>query len=314
MNKNLLCLLLALPFSTLTFANQSQVKSEHTNKSISSFYQTEKEKGWFWYNEPLEDVKELITKQKLNIEPEVIKNEDKNKPKPLSQAWIRANYQRYLDAAIENPNDKKAMLNYLYLEKYIQDTAKDFAYARQSAIFSDPNLDIVSSRPTSSFGSNMMNNLADHNKDELLKGIAKESGIFFFFRSDCEFCEKQAPLVELLEKEYGFTIKAVSLDGLPLKGTKWENDYLTNNGQAEKLNIVRVPALFLATKSAKVAGIVQGIEAYPMLKVRIIDAAKRADLITLETQQLTRPANLYQDKNGKFAGELESNYQLPVNK
>lgn len=281
-------------------------KKENNDSSISNYYQTEKEKGWFWYNEPLENVKELIANEKLNIEPTVIKGEQ-NKPKPLSQEWIRVNYQRYLDKAIENPHDKKAMYDYLYLEKYIRDQANEFAYARQSAVFSDPYLDTATSRPTANFGMTSMNQLANSNKDELLKKIGEKSGLFFFYRSDCGFCSKQTPIIENLSDKFGFTVKAISLDGKPLLNSPWENNYLTNNGQAEKLKVLQVPALFLVTESGKVTSIVQGIESLTMLKTRIIDAAKRTNLITKETQELTRPSNLYQNKDGILSGKLEKN-------
>ena len=281
-------------------------KKENTNSSISNYYQTEKEKGWFWYNEPLENVKDLIANEKLNIEPTVIKGEQ-NKTKPLSQEWIRVNYQRYLDKAIENPHDKKAMYDYLYLEKYIRDQANEFAYARQSAVFSDPYLDTATNRPTANFGMTSMNQLANSNKDELLKKIGEKSGLFFFYRSDCGFCSKQTPIIENLSDKFGFTVKAISLDGKPLLNSPWENNYLTNNGQAEKLKVLQVPALFLVTESGKVTSIVQGIESLTMLKTRIIDAAKRTNLITKETQELTRPSNLYQNKDGVLSGKLENN-------
>ncbi|WP_369686146.1 conjugal transfer protein TraF [Photobacterium leiognathi] len=55
------------------------------------------------------------------------------------------------------------------------------------------------------------------NRQSLLtKEIGDKAGIFFFFRSDCPFCHKQMPLIALLEKNFGFTIKPVSLDGKPL--------------------------------------------------------------------------------------------------
>ncbi len=291
-------------------AEKSELSKKNTHdSSISNYYQKEKEKGWFWYNEPLVDVKELIANERLDIEPTIIKgNEDK--PKPLSQEWIRINYQRYLDKAIENPQDKKAMFDYLYLEKYIRDQANEFAYARQSAVFSDPYLDATSSRPTANFGMTGMNQQADSNKDELLKKIGEKSGLFFFYRSDCDFCSKQTPIVKNLSDKFGFTIKAISLDGKPLLGSPWENNYLTNNGQAEKLKVLQVPSLFLVTDTGKVTSIVQGIESLTMLKTRIIDAAKRTNLISEDTQELTRPSNLYQNKDGILSGKLENKKSL----
>lgn len=315
MKKQIIFVSIATTFySQAVLSNNENVQPEQvkSDSSISKYYQQEKEKGWFWYNEPLVDVKTLIAEQKMNIQPSVIKGEE-NKPKPLSAAWVRINYQRYLDAAMDNPNNKESMMNYLYLEKYIRDKSTQFGYARQSAVFSDPNLDAVTSRPTANFAMTTVNNLADDNKNDLISAIAKEAGIFFFYRSDCQFCHQQAPLIELLAKEHGFTITAVALDGKPLNGTIWENNFLTNNGQAEKLNVLRVPALYLATNTNKVSVIVQGVEAYPMIKTRLVDAAKRTGLITEKTQDLTRPSNLYKDVNGVLAGKIESNHKINAN-
>ena len=77
-----------------------------------------------------------------------------------------------------------------------------------------------------------------------IRRLAKETGLFFVFRKDCQFCHAFAPVVKEFSREYGFEVKAVSGDGGVLKEFP---DAVSDNGMIDKINVKRVyPALFLA--------------------------------------------------------------------
>mgnify|MGYP000423381356 CR=1 FL=1 len=52
--------------------------------------------------------------------------------------------------------------------------------------------------------------LSGDGRDAALTAIAKQAGVLFFFRSDCPYCEAQAPLLEVLTARYGFGVQAVT--------------------------------------------------------------------------------------------------------
>jgi conjugal transfer pilus assembly protein TraF len=62
---------------------------------------------------------------------------------------------------------------------------------------------------------NMMNN---QQKDSIISASAKQNAILFFFRSDCPYCHKYAPIVKEFAADYGFQ-ETISLDGRGLPNT-----------------------------------------------------------------------------------------------
>lgn len=290
--------------ATASIANQEKTP---TGRTIDSFL-LDKERGWYWYEALPEEEKEKVRQDILDNSPNVIKKTQKpNQPqepkdKPLSTAWFKENFPKYRDAAIDNPYDKEAMRNYLFLEKFMRDRATAFGYERQKAVYAEPFLDASSTRPLASFGMKEMNHQAAQQKDLILTNLGKESGIYFFYLSTCNFCEKQAPLLKGLEREYGFNIKPVSLDGKKMANSFWDS-FLTDKGQAASLGVQQVPATYLFNpKTQKVELIAQGLQSLPDLEKRIIYAASRAGLISDSQAQTIRATGLYQSVDGHVSG------------
>ncbi|ELA9367427.1 conjugal transfer protein TraF, partial [Vibrio parahaemolyticus] len=227
--------------------------------------------------------------------------------KPLSTAWFRENFQKYQDAAMDNPYNQEAMRTYLYLEKFMRDRAVAFGYERQKAVYGDPFLDSTSTRPTANFGLRSMNRKANEIRERLMMEIGEQSGLFFFYRSDDEFSKQQAPLIKALERDYGFAVKPIAMDGQPLGETLWP-DYLTDNGQAAALGVQQVPAIYVFNPNNEQFEIVsQGLQSLTELKRRTIAAAERAAIITPEQAQLMRGTGLYQTTEG----DISNGFPLP---
>ncbi|GAM71721.1 incF plasmid conjugative transfer pilus assembly protein traF [Vibrio sp. JCM 19236] len=258
------------------------------------------ERGWFWYEQLPEEEKEKFKEKLLQSQPTVIPKSSKPQEEPLSTKWFRENFEKYRDAAIDNPYDQEAMRNYLYLEKFMRDRAVAFAYQRQKAVYEDPFLDSSTQRPTANFGMRSMNIEASKNRTELLHHIGEQSGIYFFYRSDCGFCSQQAPLLAGLEREFQFAIKPVSLDGQPLPESPW-SEFLTDSGQAKHLGVVQVPATYLFNPSNnRFELIAQGLQSLTQLQNRIIYAAERAEIISETDVERTRGTGLYQSVDGEY--------------
>jgi len=307
-------LMLAITACLTPMGGQAQ---ESTEPQTKSYYQ-DAERGWYWYEQLPEEEKEKFVEKLIQEQPNVIPekpNAEKKaqisqpKDKPLSNAWFRANFQSYVDAAIDNPYDIDAMRTYLYLEKFMRDRATAFGYERQKAVYNDPFLDASSKRPTANFGMKTMSRAANNNRDALLQTIGDKSGIFFFYRSDCPYCKQQAPLLRGLEREFGFEIKPISLDGQPLPNNPWES-FLTNQGQAEQLGVAQVPAMYIYNPDTHAIELIaQGLQSLPQLKKRVLMAAERADLITHDQYSTIIPTGLYSDVKGDIIGH----FPMPAN-
>ncbi|MFA0356896.1 conjugal transfer protein TraF [Vibrio breoganii] len=291
-----------LTLSSLIFSALALGQVEQAQQTTEPQFYDDAERGWFWYEQLPEEEKEKF-KEKLrqDNQPTVIPKSSEPQEEPLSTKWFRENFEKYRDAAIDNPYDQEAMRNYLYLEKFMRDRAVAFAYQRQKAVYEDPFLDSTTQRPTANFGMRSMNTEASKNRSELLAHIGSQSGIYFFYRSDCSFCSQQAPLLAGLEREFQFAIKPVSLDGNPLPEMPWP-EFLTNSGQAEHLGVAQVPATYLFNpNNNRFELIAQGLQSLTQLQTRIIYAAERAEIISAQDVERTRSSGLYQSVNGEYS-------------
>ena len=150
------------------------------------------------------------------------------------------------------------MALYLYLQRVALDKSSRFAAATQRAVQLDPFLDEITQRPTATFAANLVNRQTGDHRDQVLQRIAQSAGVLFFFRSDCPYCEAQAPLLQQLAARYGFAVLPVSLDGAPLPGGEFPQ-FRQDRGQAQALGVVSTPALFLARPPDAMVPLAQGL-------------------------------------------------------
>ncbi len=230
-----------------------------TPLQAAAFYQ-QKERGWFWYEAPIEEVPEI----ELPPEPKPLKQEQmaqKNSPplKPLSSEWFRANLTQYRDEAVDNPTPENVS-KYMYLQRVMLDKAEWFTDATKQVVMADPILDENSRRPIATFGANALDEQAELGMAKVAKQLAKAAGLWFFYSSTCTFCIKEAGVLKGLANAYGFKVMAIALDGLPLPDNSYPN-FTTDSGQGKKLGVETTPALFLVKpgKNGDVIQIGQGL-------------------------------------------------------
>ena len=200
-------------------------------------------------------------------------------PAPLSAHWFREHLDTYRDRAIDDPSPENVAV-YLHLQRIAMDKSSRFARVSERVVQGDPVLDEITRRPTANFGANLADKQASAAGDALLERLAGDTALWFFFRSDCPYCDAQAPLLEALAQRYGFAVLAVSLDGAGLAdGTFPAFDI--DRGQAEALGVISTPAMFLARPDqGAVAPIAQGLLSLAQLRDRIVLAAVQAGWVT----------------------------------
>jgi len=257
--------------------------------AAAGFYERGAE-GWFWYQDPApaaESEPEPEVPPPALPTPAAMEPAPAAAPAPLSAAWFRANLDRYRDVAIDDPTPAKVAA-YLYLQRVALDKASRFSDATQRVALKDPWLDETVRRPLASFAAAEMSRLANTAREEVLRTLAGQAGLWFFFRSDCPYCHLQATVLEQLERQYGFTVYPISLDGGPLPDGRYPR-FARDTGQAAALGVVTVPALFLARPPGDVLPLGQGVLALDQLASRILSVAVEAGWITPDEHTRTRP-------------------------
>ncbi|RSE57586.1 conjugal transfer protein TraF [Alcaligenes faecalis] len=267
-----------------------------TDIQAQSFYDR-KEEGWFWYKEDPEPEQEQEQEPESEPEQPVViiappteaptQEVAPTAPAPLSAAWLRENMMKYLDVAIDEPSPENVKA-YLYLQRLAMDKAERYAMVSQRVNVGNPFLDETIRRPSSSFAVTSVDAMAGVARAQLVKKIAANAGIFFFYQSDCSLCTLQAPIIKSLETQEGFSVIPVSVDGENMPNSPWE-EFKADNGHAALLGIENLPATYLVGADGSMVSLGQGVYALPELQERIIKVAVVEGWVSEEEANQTRP-------------------------
>lgn len=111
----------------------------------------------------------------------------------------------------------------------------------------NPDLDPTVKNPISEVGIALASRANQATQYEYFRIIREEGGILFFFsRTDCQFCHDQAPYTRRVARTMGLRVVNIPLDGKCLQG--FEGDACGDNIKPEQyavLQVKTVPSLFL---------------------------------------------------------------------
>jgi conjugal transfer pilus assembly protein TraF len=244
------------------------------------FY-SEKERGWHWYEDPPPEKKPRPPPKPI-APPPAAAPAPAAPPAPagpalFSTAWLRANLDRLRDDAIDHPDDKDKVRAYMYAQRVMLDKSQRFSMVASTVVKTDPLLDETNRVPMDVMATTAVQQSIAANRKEAVKYLASKGGLMFFFDSTCEFCKVQVAALNWLEKDYGYAIKAVSVDGKPMPGVKagWVKD----EGQAKALGLTIMPTTIFAVPPDKFFIISQGYHSAETLEEKILLAAEADNLL-----------------------------------
>ena len=148
------------------------------------------------------------------------------------------------------------------------DKADAFARTSQQVASADPYLDAITERPLSPFAANATSAEATAHRGEVLRELASSTGLLS------------------AQRQYGFTLLTVSLDGKAPSGL--ELPVRPDTGQAKKLGVVGTPALFLMRPPDAILPLAQGALDLDTLTSRVVDQAHAAGWVDDAAYAATR--------------------------
>jgi conjugal transfer pilus assembly protein TraF len=83
-------------------------------------------------------------------------------------------------------------------------------------VWSDASLDYTTRRPMAQFANHTF---VDERAAEMttdLANLADQAGLFYFYRSDCPYCQRFSPVLRGFADRYGVEVRAISVDGGPM--------------------------------------------------------------------------------------------------
>jgi conjugal transfer pilus assembly protein TraF len=189
--------------------------------------------GWFWYREMPELKKRKKVKEEKTSLPTAL-------PPTLKEMRERA--EALLSRAIEAPTEEN-VLSYAAYQHLVMQRAEEFSRTWQRILWQHPELDPTVENPVVSAGLSAASAEQAKRRDRALSHLAKESGLLYFFSGDCPLCEIQSPILASFSETYGFSVIAISLDGMT---DAIFPEAKIDRGAARKLGVEKTPAVFLA--------------------------------------------------------------------
>jgi conjugal transfer pilus assembly protein TraF len=257
-------------FLLTSMINVSAELLADTNIKSAPSYYVDRERGWFWYEDPMEDSEEeKIEKETSMAVPAPAILSPREMLKKQGEQWENA-----LGSAILNPT-RENYQEYLKLTAQIQQQAQDFSTGFKQAIWVSPEYDFALQKPrtTQAIIAQNQDNMKV-NEQELYR-VAQKNGIIFFFRGDCPYCHRFAPILKRFSQLYGFTVIPVSLDGDGLPEYPYPKP---NYDIGTKLKVSVVPAIFMVNPETNAVSTVgYGFSDSSELMAKVLFAAKQLE-------------------------------------
>lgn len=204
------------------------------------------ERGFNWYP-PAEQLKPAPSKPVEQPKPA----KPKNIREMTTVEGIHKEWKRLRDQAIMFPTEKN-IYDYLDANQFVQERAAYFADSWRRVVWQNPDVDYNVRNPQANFAQTAIKEQRSLDERTLLASLAKTHGILFFYRSDCQFCHLQAPVLKMLQDQFGIEVLAVSIDGGPIKefpNAKRDNGISLAVTQGRGVDIV--PSVFLVSNDQR---------------------------------------------------------------
>lgn len=233
-----------------------------TGSPLQAAFFEKNAEGWHWYQDP---------------EPIQIEEQDKthNRGEKLSATEVVNEYKKELENRLHlawmNPSFKNIKA-YQELQKEMLDKAEDFSEMWMQVVYKVPELDHTLMAPVNHKARHLYFDQKQQEAIQTIRALANTHGLFFFFDSQCRFCQEFAPIIQLFSKRYHWEVMPISADGGPLKEFSRP---LTDNGIIHQWKIDRFPALFAVNPESKeVIPIAYGMTSIDEIETRILLLAK----------------------------------------
>lgn len=214
-------------------------------------------RGYHWYNEEKDSPIENFNNDQL-----VSKAQAVDALRTLQLEVEETKALAVMNPTVENVRD------YISLQNQVSANAERFSIIWEQTKVLYPELDYSLQKPTDNAAKQVYLDEYQENRARSIRALADTHGLFFFFRSDCVYCQQFAPILKQFELMYGITIIGVSLDGIGIPGF---TDFEIDNGAAEALGVVGTPSLFaVEPRTGKSFAITHGMMSMEDLSERML--------------------------------------------
>jgi len=220
---------------------------------------SENARGWYWHDE-------------YKVEPGAEEEGEKQAANdPITQLGaVRARIEEAKAKAVLYPTEEN-IRDYITIQNQLGEHSQQFERTWKEVLLQHPMLNYSLKHPTNNIAKRVESDQEKIKEEQVIRELAKKSGLFFFYRSSCPYCVRFAPIVKDFAETYGITVVPITTDGIALP--EFPRSY-PDHGQAEKFHVTVEPALFAVNPyTHKAFPIAYGLTSEADLKKRILDIA-----------------------------------------
>ena len=147
--------------------------------------------------------------------------------------------KRALAVVHPTPDNIKA---YMAAQKVEIDRASFFADVWRRVLWQNAELNYELKNPMNNSAIKVATRERKVKETRTMTDLAREWGLFFFFRGDCSYCKHMVPTLQWITRQYDMTILPISLDGATIDGLP---PSVKDNGLSAQLGVEAVPLFVL---------------------------------------------------------------------
>lgn len=215
-------------------------------------------RGWFWYEDPKPEEEEV---------PEKKEDQTEQYPATAELKQYQAKLEEAKAKAVMHPTSKN-ILDYQQMQYEMIERSGKFSEIWMQNVYRYPHVDASRNAPMFHQAKRIHLEKQRKQKEQTIKKLSKEYGLFFFFKKQCPYCEAFAPIVKMFSEEYDWEVLAISEFGekLPM----FERS-LQDNGLAATWGVNSYPSLFAVNpKTGHVIPIANGLISIQEMEERIM--------------------------------------------
>ena len=236
---------LVLPSAALLAANSWDNYAPNTN--YQSAWACNGTERFLWYCE--ED-----RQDEAKSNPARPKSKEDQAVEELNRIRKELDAKRALAVVNPTPDNVKA---YMAAQKVEIERADLFADVWRRVLWQNAELNFELKHPMNNSAIRVADKSRDERQVKTMTELAREWGIFFFFRGDCAYCKHMIPTLQWLTRQYDMTILPISLDGGSIEGLP---PSVPDNGLSRQLGVEVVPLFVLGNvKTHKMVIIGSGV-------------------------------------------------------
>lgn len=249
--------------------------------ALASDYFNEKERGYWWYQAPPvepEEIEKAESQFKPDTPPPTRPVVDQDNPiDPREVIAQQKAYHEFLSMKAAVYPTAKNIKAYMKYNEEIMDQSEDFSTAYSQSGWTDPELNYGLKKARTKEAVLAKNAQFQIDIVKKMADLSEKFGLLYFMRSDCPYCQRYSPILKQFAEKHGFTVYVVSLDN---KGTDVFPYPKSDHYLAKNLNVISVPALFLASPSDhSVTPVHYGIVSETQLVNRIVKTVDQLEEI-----------------------------------